>query len=312
MVAAVENIKKKGKVPKVKMGKQEKKEAMYGYLFISALVIQFVVFVLGALIYSFYASFTDWNLLSNKQFIGFENYLVIFKDEQFWKAAYNTVFLMIGIPIGMCLSLLLALAMNRKMRGIKIFRVIYYLPGISSAVAIALLWKWIYHYDYGILNSILYSIFGIQGPNWLGDAAYVKPALIIMGVWRGLGGGAILYLAGLQNIDSSLYEAVEIDGGNSFHKLRHITLPLLTPMSFYIIITGVIGHLQAFGDTLIMFEGGGPEYSAGTIVYYLWQKAFNSYQMGYACAVSWLLAISIFIITLIQFKFSNKWVYEAN
>lgn len=312
MEAAVQSIKKKERTPKVKMGKQEKKEAMYGYLFISALVIQFLVFVLGALIYSLYASFTDWNLLKAKEFIGFDNYLAIFKDKQFWQAAYNTVFLMIGIPIGMCLSLLLALAMNRKMRGIKIFRVIYYLPGISSAVAIALLWKWIYQSDYGILNNILNSVFGIKGPNWLGDAVYVKPALIIMGVWRGLGGGAILYLAGLQNIDSSLYEAVEIDGGNAFHKLRHITLPLLTPMSFYLVITGVIGGLQAFGDTLIMFTGGGPEYSGATVVYYLWQKAFNNYEMGYACAVSWLLAVSIFIITLIQFKVSNKWVYEAN
>jgi multiple sugar transport system permease protein len=312
MEIATKTAEKKGKVPKRKMGRQEKKEAMYGYLFISALILQFVIFVLGALIYSFYASFTDWNLLKSKEFVGLSNYVHIFKDEQFWKATYNTVFLMIGIPIGMCLSLLLALAMNRKMRGAKFFRVIYYLPGISSAIAIAILWKWIYHTDYGILNNILWSVFGIQGPNWLGDAVYVKPALIIMGIWRGLGGGAILYLAGLQNIDSALYEAVEIDGGNPFHKLKHITIPMLTPMSFYIVITGVIGGLQAFGDTYVMFSGGGPEYSAATIVYYLWQKAFNNYEMGYACAVSWILAIAIFIITLIQFKFSNKWVYEAN
>lgn len=300
----VKGIKKKSSL--------EKSEKIWGYIFIAAPFLQFLIFVLFALIFSLYSSFTDWSLLKDSSFIGLDNFKEIFSDERFWKASYNTVFLMIGIPIGMFLSLLLAMAMNRKIKGIKVFRVIYYLPVVSSAVAVAILWKWIYNTDYGILNNILSMVFNIKGPNWLGSAAYIKPALIIMGVWKGLGGGMILYLASLQNISEAYYEAVEIDGGNAFHKFRYITLPMLTPITFYILITHIIGSLQSFSDTYIMTTDGGPEYSAATIVYYLWQKAFSSYQMGYACAVSWILAITIFAITLIQFKFSDKWVYDGN
>jgi multiple sugar transport system permease protein len=290
----------------------DRNERICGYIFIAAPLIQFFVFVLGPLLFSLGASFTDWSLLKSGNFIGLGNFSDIIKDETFWKASFNTVFLMIGIPIGMFLSLLLAIAMNRKIKGIKVFRVIYYLPVISSAVAIAILWKWIYNSDYGILNTLLWMLFKVKGPNWLGSATWIKPALIIMGVWKSLGVGMILYLAGLQNISESYYEAVDMDGGNALHKFRYITLPLITPISFFIVITSIIGSLQSFSETYIMTTNGGPEYAAGTVVYYLWQKGFSSYQMGYACAVSWILTITILIITIVQFKLSDKWVYEGN
>lgn len=285
------------------------KEKVAGYLFILAPILQFFIFALGPLIYSFYASFTDWDGLTQPSFIGLENYKEIVLDDRFWKALYNTIFYMIGIPIGMFLSIILALLMNQKLRGISIYRVIYYIPNISSLVAIAILWQWIYNPDYGILNNMLYKLFHIQGPNWLYNTTWVKPAIIIVTVWRGLGYSTLLYLAGLQNIPHVYYEAAEIDGASSLKKFIYITLPLLTPTSFYIVVTTCIGGLQMFVEPQILANNGGPEYSAATVVFYLWQKAFINYDMGYACAVAWILGAIIFVVTLIQFKYANKWVY---
>ena len=257
-------------------------------------------------------SFTNWNIVAGtKSIVGFDNYIQLFRDSLFWKSVLNTVYLMIGIPIGMIFSLLLAMALNRKMPGKKVFRVIVYLPAVSSMVAIALLWRWIYNSEYGVLNLMIRQLFGAQGPGWLTDPSWVKISLIIMGIWHGVGATMILFLAGLQNVPKDYYEVVDVNGGNSFHKFWYVTMPMLTPVSFYVLITGVIGGLQAFGDQFII-TGVGPEHSAITIVYYLWEKGFVSRDMGLACSVSWILSIGIMIVTLIQFKCSNKWVYDTS
>lgn len=287
-------------------------ERRAGLLFIAPIYLQFIVFFLFFMGYSLYMSLTDWNILEGTQnFIGLQNFKLILKDPLFWKSLWNTVFLMLGIPIGMIFAMMMALALNRKLVGKTVYRVILYLPAVSSTVAIALLWRWIYNAEYGVLNMLIEQIFGVKGPSWLGDPDIVKISLIILGVWRGMGNTMLLFLAGLQNIPKEYYEVVDVSGGNALHKLRYVTLPMMSPTYFYVIITGVIGGLQAFGDQFII-TGLGPEHSAMTVVYYLWEKGFHEYNMGAACAVAWVLSVIIFVITLIQFKTSKSWVYDGN
>lgn len=286
------------------------KETYMAYLFVAAPVLQFLLLMLGPLLYSLYSSFTDWNVLMGSRFIGMNNFVNLVKDEKFLKSLFNTVFLMLGIPIGMILSLLLAILLNRKIPGVKLFRLIYYLPVISSAVAVSVVWKWIFNAEYGILNSCL-AVFGIKGPSWMLSEHWIKPALIIVGVWRGLGAWMLFYLAALQNIPRQYYEAVELDGGGALHSFFGITLPLVSPITFYLVIMGVIGNFQTFAEIYIFASNGGTGYSAATAVFHIWDKAFRAYEMGYACAMAWILGIIIFIVTFIQFKFANTWVQEA-
>lgn len=295
-----------------RVSKLRRSERRAGLAFIAPIFLQFTVFFLFFMGYSLYMSMTDWNILEGTEnFIGLENFKKILEDPLFWKSMGNTIYLMIGIPVGMILAMLLALALNRKMRGKTIYRVIVYLPAVTSTVAIALLWRWIFNAEYGILNMIIQQITGKPGPNWLGDPAMVKITLILLGVWRGLGNTMLLFLAGLQNVPKEYYEVVDVAGGNAWHKLRYVTLPMMSPTYFYVIITGVIGGLQAFGDQFII-TGLGPEHSAMTVVYYLYQKGFTEYNMGAACAVAWLLSLFIMAVTLIQFKMSNRWVYDGS
>lgn len=285
------------------------RERRAGYLFVLAPVLQFFLFAFIPLAVSLYAGFTDWTSIGTPDFIGISNYKEMFSDTNFWKSIGNTIFMMIGIPIGLVIALGLALAMNRRVYGAKTFRVIYYIPVISSIAAVSILWRWVYNGDYGLLNQIL-SVIGIQGPNWLNNEITVKPAIVSMTVWKGLGMTILLYLAGIQSIPKSLNEAAQIDGANAFQAFRHITIPMLKPVTFYLIITGIIGGSQMFIEPSIMVDNGGVNYSAATVVYYLWDKAFKNYQMGYACAVGWVLAIFIFAITFVQFKYSSGELFE--
>jgi multiple sugar transport system permease protein len=202
------------------------------------------------------------------------------------------------------------MALNRKLAGRNVFRALVYLPAITSAVAVALLWRWIYNAEYGLLNLLIEQIFHVKGPSWLGDPRMVKISLIIMGIWQGSGSTMILFLAGLQNLPKEYLEVVDVEGGNAFHKFWYVTLPMMTPIILFVMITGVIGGLQAFSSQFIM-TGVGPEHSAITIVYYLWEKGFTEHNMGQASAVSWILAIGVFAVTLVQFRVSRKWVYDA-
>lgn len=300
-------MKQKGTVSKLC-----RSERRAGLAFIAPMYIQFFVFFVFFMVYSLFMSLTDWNIVAGtRNFIGFENFRQILSDPLFWKSIGNTLYLMMGIPIGMVLAMLMALALNRDLPGKTVFRVIVYLPAVSSTVAIALLWRWIYNAEYGVLNMLIQQIFGVQGPNWLGDPGMVKISLIILGIWRGVGNTMLLFLAGLQNIPKEYYEVMDVSGGNAWHKLRYVTIPMMSPTYFYVIITGVIGGLQAFGDQFII-TGLGPEHSAMTVVYYLWEKGFGEYNMGAASAVAWVLSAFIFVVTLIQFKTSGKWVFDGN
>lgn len=302
-----------GKKKKMKLSAMAKREEKWALIFVAAPVIGFLLFMAYPIIFAFFTSLTTWNGAKGlagmlDRFCGFDNYIKLFGDAKFWKTLLTTTIYLIGIPIGMILGLLLAMGMNRKIPGVRVLRTMYYVPVISSLVAVSILWARVYNYDYGLLNVIIKSLTGLHGPNWLGDEVLIKVSMIIFMVWKGLGTSIILYLAGLQNIPRSYYEAAMVDGANGFQKFKNITLPLLSPVTFYIMITTLIGGFQVFVEVQVMTTNGGIGYSAATMVYYLYQKAFESYQLGYASAIAIILALIIFVITAINFWGQDKWV----
>jgi multiple sugar transport system permease protein len=282
-----------------------RREHLTALAFVALPVIGFLLFTLYPMLFSVYASFTDWNGLTPPVFSGLDNYITMARDPYFLEAMYNTFFLMIGIPVGLVISLALALAMNRKMRGSTFFRTVYYVPVISSIAAVAILWQWAFNGDFGLINQIL-ALVGIDGPNWLQDTATVKPALIIMAIWKGLGFSMLLYLAALQSVPRHLYEAAALDGAGAWDQFRHITVPMVRPVTFFLVVTSVIGGSQVFVEINIMTPTGGPEFSSATIVWYIWQKAFDNLQMGYASAMSIVLGLMVFLITFIQFRLNRR------
>ncbi|QSF46354.1 carbohydrate ABC transporter permease [Paenibacillus tianjinensis] len=288
-----------------------RKEKIYGFLFILPPLLGLLIFTLYPMIYSIYGSFTDWDGLGQMSFIGLSNFKDLWTDELFHKALFNTLFMMLGIPIGIVLALLLALGLNRGVPGTTAFRVIYYVPVISSLAAVSIMWNWAYNGDYGLVNQFL-DLFGITGPNWMANKFTVKPALIIMAVWKGVGYTMLLYLAALQSVSRSYYEAAELDGANGFQAFWHITWPMVRPVTFFIIVTNIIGGSQIFTEMNIMTPTGGPEYASASVVFYIWQKAFGNFQMGYASAMAVVLGVFIFVVTLIQFRMNEKQSFDVD
>lgn len=287
------------------MRRLHRTEHRWAAAFVAAPVIGFLVFTLYPLGYALYASLTRWNGLTPPQFIGLDNYVALLGDEYFRKTLWNTAFYMIGIPIGLVLALLLAIALNRKVFGQTAFRAIYYVPVISSLAAIAIVWQFAYNGDFGLVNQVL-SWFGVDGPDWLQNTATVKPAIIIMAVWKGLGYSMLLYLAAIQSVPRSLYEAASLDGANGYHRFRWITLPMVRPVTFFLVVTNVIAGSQIFTEINIMTPTGGPEFSSASIVYYIVRKAFKYQQMGYATAMAVVLGLIVFVVTLIQFRLNRR------
>ncbi len=282
-----------------------------GWLCASPWIIGFIALTGGPILFSIIISFCDYDILNPARFIGFANYRWMFThDPLFWKSIWNTAFMVIGIPLGMALSLAIALLLNLEIRGVAVWRSFYYLPSIVPAVASSILWIWIFNPHAGLLNSIL-AAFGIHGPNWLQDEHTSKPALILMGLWSA-GGGMIIWLAGLKGISTSYYEAAALDGAGAWARFRHITLPMLSPYIFFNVIMGLIGTLQIFTQAFIMTQGG-PVDSTLFYAYHLFNNAFRFLQMGYASALGWFLFLAVFGLTLLQLKLSKRWVhYEAD
>lgn len=295
---------------KIKLSAMAKKEERWAWLFIASPFIGFMLFMAYPIVFAVIASTSKWTGINSLwgNLVGLGNYAKIIADKHFWQAMLTTIIYMIGIPIGMILGVTIAMGLNRKIPGKRLLTTMYYVPVVSSLVAVSILWAWVFNYDYGLLNGIYKALTGVHGPNWLGDETMVKISLIIFMVWKGLGSSIILYLAGLQNIPRDYYEAAMIDGANGWQKFKSITLPLLSPVTFYILITSMIGGFQVFVEVQVMTPSGGPNYSAATVVFYLYEKAFTNGQLGYGCAVAVILAIIIFIITAINFKGQNKWV----
>ena len=295
---------------KVKLSQMAKREERWAWLFIAAPFLGFLLFMAYPIVFALIASMSRWTGLNSLwgNMAGLRNYKEILGDAKFWKAMGTTIIYMIGIPIGMFLGLSLAMGLNRLNKSRRIFMTMYYVPVVSSLVAVSILWAWVFNYDYGLLNSIIKALTGSHGPNWLGDETMIKISMIIFMTWKGLGGSIILYLAGLQSIPKDYYEAAMIDGANAWEKFKAITFPLISPVTFYILITSLIGGFQVFVEVQVMAANGGPNYSAATVVFYLYDKAFKNGQLGYGSAVAVILAVIIFIITALNFYGQNRWV----
>lgn len=270
---------------------------------IGAIFIFFFIPVLAA----FLISFTDFDIytlgdFSTLRFIGFDNYSKLLTDELFWTSLKNTFyFVLVAGPLSIAVSLFAALLLNSKLTKFKaLFRLAYFLPVITTLVAVAIVWRFIYHPNFGILNFFL-GLFGINPIDWLGDPFWAMPSIIILAVWKNFGYNMIIFIAGLQNIPEELYEAAEIEGANGFQKFVHITLPMLAPTTLFVSIITMIGYFQLFAEPYVMTQGG-PLNKTLSIVQYMYQEGFRWWNMGYSASIAFVLFIIIFIGTLIQFK----------
>jgi multiple sugar transport system permease protein len=282
-------------------------DKFWAIVLLSPNLLGFLVFILGPVIASFCLSFTKWDLLTQIEWIGLRNYQKLFSDQVFWRVLWNTVYYTIGtVPVGIAISLFLAIALNQRIRGIKLFRAVYFLPVISSTVAVAVVWQWLYNPEFGLINYLLYLV-GIEGPKWLTSITWAMPAVIIMSIWKNLGFNMLLFLAGLQGIPEVYYEAARIDGANWWQQFVKITLPLLSPTTLFVTVMSLINSFQVFDQVYIM-TAGGPARSTSVLVHYLYQNAFEYFRMGEASAIAYILFFLVFVITVIQLKRSKSWV----
>jgi multiple sugar transport system permease protein len=278
-----------------------------GYLFVLPSLVHLIVFLGIPLFFSLYLSFTDWRgpNLQNAPFIGLENYEFLFGDRRFWLAMRNTAyFTALFVPGGMIVSLLVALVMNQKLKGVYLFRTLFFMPVISSWVAVSIIWITLLDPQVGILNYVLQQ-FGIAPVNWLGSPDTAMIAVVIIAIWKGVGFQMVIWLAGLQAIPEELHEAAAIDGATPRQAFWRITLPLLAPTTFFLAITGVIGSFQVFSPIYVITNGG-PRGSTDVVVFHIYQRAFQDYDMGYASSQAWILFAVIFVATLIQVWYRRR------
>ncbi|MCC7352297.1 MAG: sugar ABC transporter permease [Anaerolineae bacterium] len=285
-----------------------RREEIEGYLCISPWLIGFLAFLVFPLLFSIYLSFTSYDYVSAPKWVGLANYQKALQgDPLFWRSLRVTFsFSAMALPLDLLLSFSVALLLNLKGRGMGLFRTIYYLPAILPLVAVSILWLWIFNPQFGILNWAL-GLIGIKGPTWLFDPDWALFALVIMSLW-GIGRAMIIYLAGLQNINPELYDAVKVDGAGMVRSFWHVTIPMMTPVIFFNLIMGVIGAFQVFAQAFIMTRGG-PVRSTYFYMLYLYDNAFQFFKAGYASALAWLLFVIILFFTLLILRSSTAWVY---
>lgn len=291
--------------------KMRKQENLIGYLFASPWLFGLIVLGFFPILMSFYFSFTNYNMVSAPKLIWFENYRILLtNDNLFWKSLGNTLYhVVIAVPLGIFVGLFLAFLLNSKIKGISIYRTLFYLPNVVSVVAMTLLWMWLFQPNFGLINQILkplYDLFHMEPLGWYLDQDLSKITLILMGLWTA-GGSMVIYLAQMQDIPITLYESADIDGASWFKKMIHITLPLMTPSIFFNFIMGLIGSFQVFTIAYIM-TGGGPSRSTYYYAYYLFDKMMNDNAMGMASAMAWILLVIVLIVTVFALRL-NKYVF---
>ena len=281
-----------------------------GYAFISPFILGFLFWFIIPALTAVYLVFHRWNLISEPRFVGLDNIRHLFKDRLFWQSLkVTTIYTLGSVPLGLILSFLLALLINTKVRGIAFFRTIYYLPSIVPAVANAVLWAWIFNTEFGLLNVLVRSV-GLTKIKWLQEPEWAMVALIVMSLW-GVGASMIIFLAGLQGIPDILYEAAEIDGAGRWSKLRHVTIPMMSPIIFFNLVLGIIGSFQVFTVGFLITDGG-PQNGTLFLVLYIYRNAFEYLDMGYAATLSWVLFFVIMSLTFLVFKFYGRQVYYEN
>lgn len=278
-----------------------------GYLFILPSFIHLIVFLVIPLAFSLYLSFTDWRgpNFQNAPFIGLENYQFLMGDRRFWNAMKNSLYYtVLSVPLGMAISLLVALVMNQNLKGVYIFRTLFFMPVISSWVAVSVVWITLLDPQAGILNYVLKQL-GLPPANWLGDPLTAMPAVVMISIWKGLGFNMVIWLAGLQAIPQELHEAAAIDGASRWQAFRKVTLPLLSPTTFFLAITGVIGALQVFSSVYVITKGG-PRGSTDVVVYRIYLRAFEEFEFGLASSQAWVLFAVIFSLTVLQVWYRRR------
>ena len=292
--------------PRISMSRRE---SLWAYATISPWIIGFLVFTVGPMIASLYFSFTEYNIIDAPRWIGLQNYQKVLTDPFFWHSLGVTLkFAVFALPLNLVFGFMIAVLLNQKIRGLKIWRTVYYLPSVVAGVAVALLFVRIFSPSQGILNPFL-KLFGIEGPHWFDDPNWSVPALVIMSLWS-VGGGMIIYLAGLQGVPTDLYDAAKVDGANRAQRFRFVTLPMVSPVIFYNLVMGLIGTFQYFTEVYVISAGtGGPVRSTLFYNLYLYQNAFRYFKMGYASTMAWILFLIVVILTLLVFRSSSYWVY---
>lgn len=292
-------------------GGMHKNDGWSAIVFLTPTVIIFLTFILFPVIFSFYLSFHQWNMFSSEAtYVGLDNYSKMFASEEFWSVLKNTAYFTFGtVPLNMGLSLLVAMALNKKIKGKKFLRTAFFAPVIISPVAAAVIWRWIYDPNYGLLNYGI-SFFGVDSINWLNDPTAAMFALIIMGVWKTFGINMVLFSAGLQGIPETYYEAADIDGAGRWAKFWKITVPMLAPTTFFIMIMSMITSFQVF-DLVYVLTSGGPLGSTKVLVFFVYEYAFKFFEMGYASAAAYVLFAILIALTILQVKFMKNRVHGA-
>lgn len=295
------------KTPKMKKTKSplSANESFWGYAFIAPAVIGLLVFTLLPVLMSLFYSFTKFDGITDPIFVGLKNYKYILSDDEFFKAILNNLYYIVfSVPVGTFLAILIAVALNQKIKFVGVYRTLFFLPVVVSFVSIAMVWQWLYNTDYGLINSILGAL-GLYQPPWLTSEAWAMPSIIIMSIWKGLGFSIVILLASLQSIPSQLYEAADIDGANGAQKLFRITIPMLKNTIVFLTIMGVIGGFQIF-DQIYVMTAGGPAKSTQVAVYLLYTNGFEYYKQGKASAMAYVLFIIVFVLSALQLKATRE------
>jgi len=284
------------------------REAGLAYLFLLPTLLGLLFFTVGPVVAGFLISFTNWNIFLAPAWVGLDNYQTLFTDDLPRKVFGNTLYYtVVNVPLNMALALAVALLLNLRLRAVAFYRAIYFLPVVTSTVAAALIWNWLYSPNFGPLNYALAAI-GIDGPPWLASTTWAMPAVILMSVWKGFGTNMLIFLAGLQSIPQELLEAAMIDGANRWQRFWRITWPLLTPTTFFVLVISCIASFQVFEQVFVMTEGG-PAYATTVLGLFIYLNAFRYNNMGYAAAAAYLLFAVIFVITLVQLRLQNRWTH---
>lgn len=286
-----------------------RKDERTAWVFLLPSLVLFATFTGIPVIAALGISFTQWDLFNPARFIGLDNYTTLFRDPIFARVMGNTAyFVLLSVPVQMLIGLGCALALNRGIRGQTFFRIAYFLPVVTSTIAAALVWAWLFNANFGLVNALL-SLMGITDvPRWLASTQWAMPAVIIVSIWQNLGYAMVLFLAGLQNIRADLYDAAAMDGARGWRRLWFITLPLLSPTTFFVLIISIIGSFQIFELVFVMTQAG-PANATNTLVYYIYQNGFQFYQMGYASAAAMILFVIVLLMTLVQYALQNRWVH---
>ncbi|HSZ39596.1 MAG TPA: sugar ABC transporter permease [Trebonia sp.] len=292
-----------------RFGTPARRRLRTGLLFVSPWIVGFLAFTLYPFLMTFFYSFTNYDIVSNAQWVGLGNYDHLIHDGLFWTALWNTGFYtVLEVPLSTVVAIALAMLLNMKVRGLAVYRTIFYLPTVVPIVASSILWLWLFNPSFGIINDLLTDVH-VAGPGWMFSTLWAKPTFVLLGIW-GSGAPMVVYLAALQGVPKEMYEVAQIEGANAWHRIRYVMLPMISPAILFNVILALVACLQYFTQAYIMTQGG-PDNSTLFYSLYLYQQAFQDLHLGYASAMAWILFVIVLVITLLLFRSSSRWVYYA-